>query len=69
MAQAKEYALPYEEQDPNEILKAFAANRAFRAAGWDELTTEGNPYRRPVRPDDLAWLDYSRPCPPPMCSS
>ncbi|GAA2332239.1 hypothetical protein [Streptomyces violaceusniger] len=63
MAQAKEYALPYEEQDPNEILKAFAANRAFRAAGWDELTTEGNPYRRPVRPDDLAWLDYSRPLP------
>ncbi|MCX4849517.1 hypothetical protein [Streptomyces sp. NBC_00893] len=63
MAQAKEYALPSEEQNPNEILKAFAANRAFRAAEWDELTTESNPYRRPVRPDDLAWLDYSRPLP------
>ncbi len=47
--------------DPNEVLKAFAANRAFRAAEWNELTTEENPYRRPVRPDDLAWLDYSRP--------
>ncbi|MEV5976610.1 hypothetical protein [Streptomyces sp. NPDC052114] len=63
MAEAKEFALPYEAQDPNDVLKAFAANRAFRAAEWDELTTEGNPYRRPVRPDDLAWLDYSRPLP------
>ncbi|MET8661492.1 hypothetical protein ACFYXN_02195 [Streptomyces griseus] len=64
MAEAKESALPHEAQDPNAILKAFAANRAFRAAEWDELTTEGNPYRRPVRPDDLAWLDYSRPLAP-----
>lgn len=48
-------------EDPNDVLKAFAANRAFRAADWDELTTEDNPYRRPVRPDDLAWLDYSGP--------
>ncbi|MFC9428905.1 hypothetical protein [Streptomyces sp. NPDC056987] len=45
--------------DPNAVVKAFAANRAFRAAEWAELTTEDNPYRRPVRPDDLAWLDYS----------
>ncbi|MFE9748342.1 hypothetical protein ACFYOT_25840 [Saccharothrix saharensis] len=49
--------------DPNAVLRAFAANRAFRAAEWSELTTEDNPYRRPVRPDDLAWLDYSRPMP------
>lgn len=55
--------LPLDTDDPNEILKAFAANPAFRAADWDELTTEDNPYRRPVRPDDLAWLDYSRPMP------
>ena len=49
--------------NPNGIVKAFAANPAFRAAEWEELTTENNPYRRPVRPDDLAWLDYSRPMP------
>ncbi|WP_433887492.1 hypothetical protein [Streptomyces sp. CA-111067] len=47
----------------NGIVRAFAANDAFRAAEWEELTTEENPYRRPVRPDDLAWLDYSRPMP------
>ncbi|MFJ7275155.1 hypothetical protein [Kitasatospora sp. NPDC098663] len=49
--------------DPNGIVKAFAANTAFRAAEWEELTTEENPYRRPVRPDDLAWLDYGKPMP------
>jgi mannose-6-phosphate isomerase-like protein (cupin superfamily) len=49
--------------DPNDVVKAFAANPAFRAAEWEELTTENNPYRRPVRPADLAWLDYSRPMP------
>ncbi|NEC01035.1 peptide synthetase [Streptomyces anulatus] len=54
---------PLPGDDPNEIVKAFAANRAFRAAEWEELTTEDNPYRRPVRPDDLAWLDYSGPMP------
>ncbi|MFG2225115.1 hypothetical protein [Streptomyces sp. NPDC048644] len=49
--------------DSNSIVKAFAANSAFRAAEWEELTTEDNPYRRPVRPDDLAWLNYSKPMP------
>ncbi|MFH0245591.1 hypothetical protein ACGRHY_24940 [Streptomyces sp. HK10] len=63
MTAPDESPLPLGTDDPNDILKAFAANRAFRAAEWDELTTEENPYRRPVRPDDLAWLDYSRPMP------
>ncbi|MFJ6737450.1 hypothetical protein ACIQOU_00845 [Streptomyces sp. NPDC091279] len=49
--------------DENAVVKAFAANSAFRAADWEELTTEDNPYRRPVRPDDLAWLNYARPMP------
>lgn len=49
--------------DTNGVVKAFAANSAYRAADWEELTTEENPYRRPVRPDDLAWLDYSKPMP------
>lgn len=47
----------------NDVVKAFAANPAYRAAEWEELTTEQNPYRRPVRPDDLAWLDYGRKMP------
>jgi hypothetical protein len=52
-----------DEENPHDLVKAFAANVAFRAAEWEELTTENNPYRRPVRPDDLAWLDYSKPMP------
>ncbi|WP_051812182.1 hypothetical protein [Kitasatospora sp. MBT63] len=47
--------------DPNAVVKAFAANPAFRAAEWSELTCEDNPFRRPVRPDDLGWLDYGVP--------
>lgn len=47
--------------DVNRIVRAFAANHAFRAAQRHELATEDNPYRRPVRPDDLEWLDYSKP--------
>lgn len=49
--------------DDNAVVRAFAANPAFRAAEWEELTTEDDPWRRPVRPDDLAWLDYSKPMP------
>lgn len=63
MTNHHEHGIPADLDDPNEVLKAFAANRAFRAAEWEELTTEENPYRRPVRPDDLAWLDYSGPMP------
>lgn len=44
--------------DPNAKVVAFARNPAFRAAEWSELTTPGNPYRRPVRPDDLQWVKY-----------
>ncbi|MDT8913084.1 hypothetical protein [Amycolatopsis sp. PS_44_ISF1] len=51
--------------DANDVVKAFAANPAFRAAEWEELTTEDDPHRRPVRPDDLEWLDYSKPMPAP----
>lgn len=45
--------------DPNEIVRGFAANSPFRAAESHELVNEDNPFRRPVRPDDLGWLDYS----------
>ena len=50
--------------DPNAVVVAFASNPAFRAAEWSELTTPGNPYRRPVRPDDLAWVKYHDTMPP-----
>jgi 2,3-dihydroxybenzoate-AMP ligase len=50
-------------RDAQAVVRAFAANPAFRAAEWEELTTEDNPYRRPVRPDDLGWLDYSKAMP------
>lgn len=56
-------ASPVDEENPHDLVKTFAANEAFRAAEWEELTTENNPYRRPVRPADLAWLDYSQPMP------
>lgn len=45
----------------NAVVKAYARNHAFRAAEWEELTTEANPFRRPVRPDDLDWLNYGKP--------
>src|SRR5882762_8335412 len=49
--------------NPHDVVKAFSRNPAFRAAEGEELTTEENPFRRPVRPDDLAWLNYSKPMP------
>lgn len=50
-----------QEIEINKVIRAFAANSAFRAAERYELSTEENPFRRPVRPDDLEWLDYSKP--------
>ena len=47
--------------DANDVVQAFAANPAFRAATAEELVNEHNPFRRPVRPNDLAWLDFSVP--------
>lgn len=60
MANELEFPNP---NDANDVVKAFARNPAFQAAEWEELTTEDNPFRRPVRPDDLAWLNYSEPLP------
>ncbi len=51
--------------DPNALIVAFASNPAFRAAEWSELTTPANPFRRPVRPDDLAWVKYHETMPAP----
>lgn len=49
---------------PNDVVRAFAANPPFRAATAEELISERNPFRRPVRPDDLPWLDFSEPLVP-----
>ncbi|WP_017558606.1 cupin domain-containing protein [Nocardiopsis baichengensis] len=53
-------ALP---EDPNAIVRAFAANPAFRSAEAHELVNDANPFRRPVRPPDLDFLDYDREMP------
>lgn len=51
----------YRHADTNEIIAAFASNRAFRSARADELVNDTNPFRRPVRPHDLGLLDYGVP--------
>lgn len=48
---------------PHDVVRTFAANPAFRAATAEELTNDHNPYRRPVRPDDLPWLNFGKPLP------
>jgi mannose-6-phosphate isomerase-like protein (cupin superfamily) len=44
-----------------QAVRAYAANPLFRSATFDELVIDDNPYRRPVRPDDLEWLRFDRP--------
>jgi hypothetical protein len=46
--------------DPVEWLKLYAACPPFRSAEGSELIFD-NPFRRPVRSDDLRFIDYSRP--------
>src|SRR5437899_2314537 len=52
------YLTPDEVQ---ELIKQYAANPVFRSATADELVVTDNPYRRPVRPQDLEFLDYRTP--------
>lgn len=42
-------------------LKVYAENPLFRSAQFSELVIDDNPYRRPVRPEDLTFIDYSTP--------
>lgn len=44
--------------DPNEVIRSYAANPAFRSAAGNELVNHSNPFRRPVRREDLEFLDY-----------
>ncbi|NGO69794.1 peptide synthetase [Streptomyces boncukensis] len=49
--------------DPNGIVRQYAANAPFRSATAEELINDDNPFRRPVRPHDLGFLDYGTPMP------
>ena len=45
----------------SQALREYVANPLFRAARFEELVIDDNPYRRPVRPDDLEWLRFDGP--------
>lgn len=42
-------------------LSDYASNDAFRSAEGFELLFTDNPFHRPVRPNDLSFVDFSRP--------
>ena len=49
------------DEDVATALRTYVANPLFRAADVTELEIVDNPYRRPVRPDDLEWLSFDEP--------
>lgn len=44
-----------------ELIRDFASHDAFRSAVVDELVLDEDFYRRPVRPEDLAFIKFKRP--------
>lgn len=42
-------------------LRDYVSHPLFRAATYDEVVIDDNPFRRPVRPDDLEWLEFAEP--------
>jgi mannose-6-phosphate isomerase-like protein (cupin superfamily) len=42
-------------------VSAYCANPLFRSARFEELEIDDDPYRRPVRPEDLSFLRFDRP--------
>jgi hypothetical protein len=44
-----------------DAVEHYLGNPVFRAARYDELVLDDNPYRRPVRPDDVRLVDFSTP--------
>lgn len=44
-----------------EAVEQYLINPIFRAARYEELVLDDNPYRRPVRPDDINLVDFSLP--------
>lgn len=45
----------------DEALERYLSNPMFRAARFEELVVDDNPYRRPVRPEDIGMVDFSTP--------
>jgi mannose-6-phosphate isomerase-like protein (cupin superfamily) len=43
-----------------ELIRQFAAHDAFRSATVEELVLDEDCYRRPVRPEDLSFIDFSQ---------
>ncbi|MDX3192754.1 hypothetical protein PV458_30470 [Streptomyces sp. MN03-5084-2B] len=41
-------------------VSAYCANPLFRSARFEELEIDDDPYRRPVRPEDLSFLRFDR---------
>lgn len=50
------------------LLREYVANPAFRSAEGSELLFSDNPFHRPVRPNDLDFVDFSHPVPSDHCS-
>jgi mannose-6-phosphate isomerase-like protein (cupin superfamily) len=44
-----------------EAVEHYLGNPVFRAARYEERVLDDNPYRRPVRPDDIGLVDFSTP--------
>ncbi|MGE5291014.1 MAG: hypothetical protein ACM3ML_28220 [Micromonosporaceae bacterium] len=44
-----------------EAVESYLACPIFCAARYEELVLDDNPYRRPVRPDDIGLVDFSTP--------
>jgi len=44
-----------------EAAESYLGNPVFRAARYEELILDDNPYRRPVRPGDIGLVDFSAP--------
>lgn len=47
-----------------QAIRDYVAAPLFRSARIEELVIEDNPYRRPVRPEDLEWLRFDKPIGP-----
>jgi mannose-6-phosphate isomerase-like protein (cupin superfamily) len=42
-------------------IQQFAEHPAFRSAAVEELVLQDGAFRYPLRPEDLAWIDFTRP--------
>lgn len=52
---------PLQSARARELIQAFAAARPYRSAAVEELAVGPWEYRRPLRPEDLAFLKFQRP--------